>query len=284
MTLFELMKLIQDEKKALNLFQRIRWKDGLLCRRCGTFDEAQRHGKTLLGFQKYLCICGHVFSDTSGTLLHRRRIKLQHFFVALYEISQSKSITSTELAKKLGIPQKKAWNMLKILRSHCENLLKEYLKLSMRGVTESDEAYFGKGKNSTLVQGILQRGKHAVIIPIPDRTEKTLKGNIKARVKKHSYVITDTASAYGGLSCAGYRHFTLNHSQDEFSLGNGIHSNSIEGLWGNQKKILYGVHHGVSKKHLFKYVAEYLLKFNLRQAKSTFPTFLILFLSPPLTC
>lgn len=278
------MDLIQNEKKALQLFQRIRWKDGLLCKKCGTFDEAQKHSKTKTGFQKYLCFCGHVFSDTSGTILHRKQIPLKHFFFALYEISQKKSITSVELGKKLGIGQKQGWNILKILRNHCQKLLKTYMAMPMRGVVESDEAHFGKGKNSSMVQGIIQRGQHAVILPISDRKEETLKGNIKARVMKHSYVMTDTASAYGSLACSGYQHFTLNHSKDEFSRGNGIHSNTIEGLWGNQKKILYGIHHGVSKNHLFKYVSEYLLKFNLRQTKSTFPTFLNLFLNPPLSC
>jgi transposase-like protein len=278
------MELIQDENKALKLFQRIRWRDGLVCQDCGVLGEAQKHSKTLGGFQKYRCFCGHVFSDTSGTLLHRKQVKLQHFFWALYEISQNKGITSIELGKKLGIRQKKAWNLLRILREKCQKVLQPYLSLQMRGVVESDEAYFGKGANSTMVQGVLQRGKHAIIVPIADRKEDTLKGNIKKRVMKHSYVMTDTASAYGGLSCAGYKHFTLNHSKEEFSLGRGIHSNSIEGLWGNQKKILYGIHHGVSKKHLFKYVSEYLLKFNLREAKSTFSTFLNLFISPPLSC
>lgn len=284
MTIFELMDLIQNESKALKLFQRIRWREGLLCKRCGTLDEAHKQGRTQQGFQKYQCCCGHVFSDTSGTLLHRKQVKVQHFFVALYEISRKKGITSIELGEKLGVSQKKAWHLLKILRNHCQKLLQPYLKLSMRGVVESDEAHFGKGKNSLLVQGIVQRGRHAVIVPIPDRTEKTLKGNIKQRVMKHSYVMTDTASAYGGLACSGYQHFTLNHSKEEFSKGNGIHSNSIEGLWGNQKKVLYGIHHGVSKKYLFHYVAEFLLKFNLRQANSTFPTFLNLFISPPLSC
>lgn len=284
MTLFQLMKIIQDERTALKLFQRIRWKDGLICRKCGTVNEASKHGTTKQGFQKYRCVCGHVFSDTSGTVLHRKQINIQYFLYALYEIAQKKSITSVELGSKLGISQKRAWNLLRILREHCQTLVQSYVAFPMRGVVESDEAYFGKGQNSTLVQGIVQRGKHAVIVPIPNRKESTLKGNIKARAMKQTYVMTDTASAYGSLSCAGYRHFTLNHSQDEFSKGDGIHSNTIEGLWGNQKKILYSIHHGVSKKHLFKYVAEFLLKYNLREANAPFSVFLNLFLSPPLSC
>jgi transposase-like protein len=283
MTLFQLMDLIQTKEKALKLFQRIRWKDGILCFRCGVYDSIQKQGKTKGGFQKYQCCCSHVFSDISGTFLHKKHVNLQHFFLALYELSQNKSITSVELGIKLGIPQKKAWNLLHLLRKHCQILMLPFYELMMRGVTESDEAWYGKGKNCQMVQGILQRGKHAIVIPIEDRTERTLKNNIKAHILPRSYVMTDTASSYGGLSCAGYSHFTTNHSL-EFSRGNGIHSNTMEGFWGNQKKILYGIHHGVSKKHLFNYVAEYTLKYNLKQAKSTFPTFLNLFISPPLTC
>jgi len=96
--------------------------------------------------------------------------------------------------------------------------------------------------------------------------------------------MTDTASAYGGLDCEGYKHFTLNHSIEEYSKGNGIHGNTMEGFWGNQEKILYGLHHGVSKKYILNYVAEFVFKFNLREAKSTFATFLNLFIFPPLTC
>lgn len=283
MTLFQLMELIQTKDKAVKLFQRIRWQESILCRSCGVYNFSQKQGTTKAGFQKYQCRCGHVFSDISDTILHKKHINIQHFFVALYELSQNKGITSVELAGKLGIPQKKAWSILFMLRKHCQVLTQPFSRMMMRGVTESDEAWYGKGKNCQMVQGILQRGKHAVVIPIEDRTELTLKGNIKHHVLPNSYVMTDTASSYGGLSCAGYSHFTTNHSR-KFSRGNGIHSNTMEGFWGNQKKILYGIHHGVSKKHLFNYVAEYTLKYNLKQAKSTFPTFLNLFITPPLTC
>lgn len=278
------MELIQSKKSAVRLFQRIRWRYGIYCPKCGLFDSYEKHSKTKSGFQKYKCNCGHIFSDTSGTILHKRRICIKQFFFTLYEISQKKSITSVELGNKLTIPQKKAWSILNLLRTHCIHLMKPFEEIMMRGVTESDEAYFGKKKNSQMVQGILQRGKHALILPIENRTEETLKGNIERHVKKKSYVMTDTASAYGGLCCWGYKHYTLNHSKDEFSKGNGIHSNTMEGLWGNQKKILYGVHHGVSKKRLFNYVSEYLLKYNLKQDQNTFFAFLNLFISPPLTC
>lgn len=284
MTIFELMTLINTKEKAAALFRRIRWQSGIICPTCGLVDEVHRQGKTKNGFLKYLCFCGHVFSDISGTPFHKKRGDVRHWFFALYELSQNKSITSVELADKTGIGQKQAWTMLNFLREHCLTLMKPFYRVMLRGVVETDEAHYGKGNNSQMVQGVVQRNKLAVVIPISDRTEETLKGNLENRVMKHSIIITDTASAYGGLSCWGYRHYTLNHSKDEFSKGNGIHSNTIEGLWGNQKKQLYGIHHGVSKKRLFNYVSEFLLKYNLKQGKNTFPAFLNLFISPPLTC
>jgi transposase-like protein len=285
MTIFELMPLIQTRKKALEFFQRLRWQDGLVCHNCGLLEEdIELHGKTKLGYQRYKCFCGHVFSDTSGTVFHRKRIAPEHAIFALYELSQNKTITSVELGQKLGIGQKRAWSLLTVLREYCRVLVKPFYSLMMRGVTEGDEAYFGKGENTVMVQGILQRGKHAVLLEIEDRTEATLKGNIEKHVQKHSYIMTDTASAYFGLDCKGYRHFTVNHSIGQYSKGRGIHENTMEGYWGNQKKILYGIHHGVSKKRLWNYLAEFLLKYNLKQKEFTFPSFLHLFFHPPLTC
>lgn len=285
MTIFELMKLIQTKEQALEFFQRLRWKEGLVCGKCGLMEkDIEKHSKTKLGYQRYRCFCGHVFSDTSGTVFHGKRVEASQWLFALYELSQTKGITSIELSIKLGIRQKKAWFLLTTLRKYCDYLMKPFHALMMRGVVESDEAYLGLGKNATMVQGIVQRGKHAVIHRIEDRKEATLKGHIGRHVKKPAYVMTDTASAYFGLNCMGYEHFTLNHSKEEYSRGNGIHSNTIEGLWGNQKKILYGIHHGVSKKYLFHYVSEFLLKYNLKQAQFTFPSFLNLFFRPPLTC
>lgn len=285
MTIFQLMDLINTKEKAIALFQRIRWQNGIYCQKCGLFDHVHKHGRTKSGFGKYKCIsCHHVFSDTTNTPFHRRRGEVRHWFFALYELSQNKSITSVEFGDKVGLKQKQAWRILTFLRSHCLTLMKPFYQMMLRGVVETDEAYFGKGDNAQMVQGVVQRGRLAIIFPIPDRTEATLKGNLEHRVMRHSTIITDTAQAYGGLSCWGYRHYTLNHSKDEYSKGNGIHSNTMEGLWGNQKKQLYGIHHGVSKKRLFNYVSEFLLKYNLKQAKNTFTTFLQLFIFPPLTC
>ncbi|MCG8491055.1 MAG: IS1595 family transposase [Sneathiellales bacterium] len=224
-----------------------------------------------------------MFSDTSGTYLYRKRIPPRELLLTLYELSQTKSITSGELGKKLGFSQKRAWNILHCLRQYAATL-KHITPDSLRGVVESDEAWIGRGRNTTILQGLVQRAGKIVLLPIPDCTEKVLKGNIKKFVEKFSSVMTDSAVAYGGLSCSGYYHQTVNHSKNEFSRGNGIHSNTIEGFWGNLKKVLYGIHHGVLRHNLGGYTAEFALKYNLRHSPSLFSNFLYLFIAPPLTC
>jgi len=279
------MELIKTPEAALSFFQRIRWQAGIVCQGCGVLGESEKHSKTKTGFQKYCCkACKRVFSDTSGTCLHRKRITPQQFLTTIYELTNKKSITSVRLGEKLGIRQRKAWSILHNVRKGFAAALVSTLPKQFRGVTESDEGNLGKKANAVMVQGILQRGKQAVLIPILDRTELTLKGNLEAWVRKLSYIITDTAAAYGGLNCSGYTHYTLNHSEEEFSKGDGIHSNTIEGLWGNLKKVLYGIHHGVAKQNLFGYTSEFLVKYNLRHEQNLFASILPLIISPPLSC
>lgn len=112
MTIFEVMSLINTKDKAIKLFQRIRWQDGIYCIKCGLFDHVHRHGKVKNGFHKYKCIaCKHVFSDTSGAIFHKRRGDIRHYLFALRELSQNKSIISVELGQKMGVGQKEAWSM-----------------------------------------------------------------------------------------------------------------------------------------------------------------------------
>lgn len=146
LSVFDLMQIIQTTESAVRFFQRIRWPHGVFCVRCGVFGRSERHSKTMLGFQKYRCRdCRAVFSDTNGTFLHKKQLDARTLFYALYELSFTKGITSVELGQKLGIPQRKAWTILMLLRTQCERLIETIAEeLVFRGVVESDEAYLEK--------------------------------------------------------------------------------------------------------------------------------------------
>ena len=200
--LLRIFETIKTEKNSFQLLRRMRWRNGVYCPKCTVIDENHIHQTKSNGCRKYRCkACQHLFSDTSGSMFHKSKIPLNQWFYAIYELSQKKGITSIELAGKMGIPQKKAWAILHKIRLNLTEISKTFLRKKMKGVVESDEANFGKSRNAVMGQGILQRKGIAIIKPISDRTEATLKGNISSRVCKGSTVITDTDSAYNSLCC-----------------------------------------------------------------------------------
>jgi transposase-like protein len=79
-------------------------------------------------------------------------------------------------------------------------------------------------------------------------------------------LISDEWWGYTGLN-KYYDHKIIDHSKKEYvSLqDNSIHTNNIEGSWNILKKSVSGMYNHVSKKHLQKYVDEFVYRFNLRK-------------------
>ena len=100
---------------------------------------------------------------------------------------------------------------------------------------------------------------------IEESDEETLQGFIADRVKEGATVYTDGSHAYNGLE--GYEHEKVIHSRGEYVRGE-AYTNGIESFWSMIKRGIMGIYHKVSKKHLWRYVAEFVAKQNMR-AKDT---------------
>jgi hypothetical protein len=59
----------------------------------------------------------------------------------------------------------------------------------------------------------------------------------------------------------------VNHSAGEYVRHYFAHVNGMEGVWSLLKRQIYGIHHFVSAKHLDRYVAEAVWRFNRRAVK-----------------
>jgi transposase-like protein len=119
------------------------------------------------------------------------------------------------------------------------------------------------------VAGIVERRKgkgriHAYIAKSKD--DWALTDTIVERVMPGSMIYTDEAPWYKRLPALGYQHRRINHSQKVYVQGD-IHTNTIEGFWGNTKRGISGVYHQVSAKHLQKYLNEYTFRYNHRDEK-----------------
>ncbi len=67
--------------------------------------------------------------------------------------------------------------------------------------------------------------------------------------------MTDGGQSYKKFMPDG-RHASVNHSAGEYVRGD-VHTNSIEGFWGQLRRGLNGIYHSVSRKHLGRYLAEF---------------------------
>ena len=86
---------------------------------------------------------------------------------------------------------------------------------------------------------------------------------IQDHVPLGATVYTDELSSYRRLSSLGYAHKTIQHKAKQYVIGR-THTNNIEGIWGNTKRGIDGVHHAVSSKHLQSYLDSYVFRFNHR--------------------
>ncbi len=250
------------------LLENLRWPDGIACPRCGSLAVSAVKTRPV-----YDCNdCGYQFSVTAGTIMHDSHLPLRKWFLAIYLMCESKKgVSSLQLKRTLGVAYKTAWHLTHRIREAMANDPLEGPTLF--GVIEVDETYVGgkttgKGRgyrgNKTIVAGAIQRNGNVRMERIPDVRRTTLHGFIKRTVRDEAEAIyTDELASYLGIEDADTRHETVNHSAEEWVVGD-VHTNSIEGVWSLFKRSIVGSFHKVSSKHIDRYLSELEWRFNNR--------------------
>ena len=114
-----------------------RWPDGFLCPRCGN-----RRAYDLVNQRRWQCAgCRHQVSLTAGTVLHRTKVPLTHWFWAAYLMTTDKrGVSALLLQRQLGLScYETAWMLLHKLRRAMVNVAREPLY----GEVEVDETWIG---------------------------------------------------------------------------------------------------------------------------------------------
>ncbi len=216
------------------------------------------------------------FTVITGTIFEGSNIDLQKWFLAYYMLTNtSKGIASTQLAKQLGITQKTAWFMLHRLRQ----LAKQDFQI-FKGTVEVDETFIdGKEKNKHAskkkgaltpkapIIGIIERDTKKIKASHVQNTKAmTLKGYIYDNVAFGSSIMTDDNMVYRKINPC-YDHKSVSHSMKEYVNGT-CHTNNIESFWSMFKRNYIGTYHYMSKKHLQKYINEYVFRYNYKKSNS----------------
>ena len=154
--------------------------------------------------------------------------------------------------------------MLQRIRK-CFNIKSAQLKNKV----EVDEAFIGGksknaqgGKGKMVAFGMIERKGKLVAKVVKDRKRKTLEPEIFKHIDKGASVMTDELLSYKALYQT-FDHYSVNHSAKEYVNG-AIHTNTIEGFWSIFKRGLLGIYHLVPKKHLQKYLDEFVFRYNTK--------------------
>ena len=275
-SVLDLIKAFPDEQTCIDHLEILRW-DGEVV---SPFDSASKVYKCK--GNKYQCKnTGKYFNVKTNTIFDNTKIELQKWFLAIWLVtSYKKGISSVQLAKELDITQKSAWFLLQRIRN-CFGIDDEE---PLDGIIEADETFVGgKNKNrhkdkkiaqsqgrsfkdKTPVLGLLQRDGTVRAFVVADTKAKTIQPLVLKHVQKDSVFISDEWYGYRGLD-KYYDHHVVDHGKKQYvSFDNPeIHSNSIEGFWGILKRGYNGIYNWWSRKHMQKYVDEFVFRFNNRK-------------------
>jgi len=277
-TLVDLLLYFKDEQTCRDYLELIRWNGKIVC----PYKECKHdHVFKYTDGKRYKCAkCQRQFSVKVGTIFEDSKITLQKWFAAIYLItSHKKGISSLQLHRDLGVTQKTAWFMLHRVRHTL--LVSPSEKLT--GIIEADETFIGgkeankhkskqtantqgrSSKTKTPVLGIIERGGQLRAIKILNTKGYSIRPFIVKNVEFGSTVHTDEWWGYRGLARI-FKHQYINHGQGEYAK-DGVHTNSIEGFFSQFKRMIYGIYHQVTPKHLGRYCDEMAFRYNSRKIK-----------------
>lgn len=279
-SLFDIMQAFPTEESCVVYLEKLRWGGAPV----SPFDATAKVYKCKSGKYK----CGktlNYFNVRTGTIFQDSRMPLRKWIMAIYLFTtHKKGISSHQLARDLSITQKTAWFVLHRLRfAMSQGSMWDYFD---SGVVEVDETYIGgkttnkhqqgkeRGdfmnrinfnpvKDKSIVFGIVQRGGDVYMKQVPKASKKVLVPIIKEKISSEVTIISDEHVAYGLLN-QSYSHATVHHADREYVRGE-VHTNTIEGVWSQLKRGIYGIYHQTSEKHLQAYCSEFAFRYNIRK-------------------
>ena len=139
---------------------------------------------------------------------------------------------------------------------YCTDFLKKQFYMDL-------DLLLSGGVGKSVVIGVKERGSKQVKAKVIKNTRKdTLHDFINDSVESGSTVNTDDFKAYKNLN--GYKHDIVKHSVGEY-VSEQAHINGIESFWSMLKRAHKGTFHKISKKHLNRYVNEFVVRHNIRE-------------------
>lgn len=278
-TLQQAIKHFANPDNCIAFMVERRWPNGVECPTCGSKDV--RYISTRRVWECKQKHSKRQFSVKVGTIMEDSALPLDKWLIAMWMLANCKNgISSYEIARALGITQKSAWFMLHRIRLAMHKEHSGQIGGSGKEV-EVDQAFIGGaarfmhpekrrrrisetgGKDKTPVMGMLERGGEIRASVIPNYRKPILDAETRRHIKAHSAIYTDALYAYNLLKHQGFEHQVVDHA--ERYVDGKVHTNGLENFWSLLKRQLKGTYISVEEFHLFRYLDEQVLRYNLRE-------------------
>ena len=268
---FQFQQMFSTNQKCWKYLVKRRWPKGYQCPRCHHSHYYFHSQRSLFECKK----CRYQVSVTANTIFHKTRTPLKKWFWAIYLIVHQKNgISTRQLQKFLNIKTyKTVWVMVHKIRKAMASRDAQY-KLS--GLIEFDDTFFGgkkhpgkRGRGSENKSAVLtgievpdnKRPRFATLQSVPDLQSEQIKKLLKKKVKDLSILKTDKYKSFLFIPDIGYYHYP---KKLETAKDISTHLPWVHTLVGNVKNAIRATFHGVSAKHLQRYLDEYSYRFNRR--------------------
>lgn len=282
-SLMEFMGNFPDDDACLDWLWRERFSaDGIHadCPKCGRHTAFKTYATKQRRFSKTGTACGHHVSITAGTIFEGSSTSLHLWFYAIYLMASTRcAISAKQLERELGVTYKTAWRMFNKIRSELMSDADdgplwgdvEVDETSVEGrprvrASSRSEAAKLRERSRATVVGMVERGGRVRCRVVESRRGPALSRAVKDNVKPTAILITDDWRPYRPLRLDFLDHRVINHSAGSYVDGD-IHTNTIEGFFGNLKTSIRGTYKHVSHRWLQSYLDEFVWRYNHRRSR-----------------
>lgn len=281
LTIMDLAKM--RETTAYEWFKRLRWPETEgepYCPACGT---VRCHVMSRGRFKCSEKTCKTVFSVTSGTVFHARKLEFKKMLIAIwFSVNSVKGKAALQLSREIGVQYKTAWVLLMKLR---EAIAFRRDEMVLNGEVEIDGKYAGghirpenkaedrvdrrrrefQNMKRLCALAIRERGLGAQTFTrvIRDEDSDAAWAAVRDHVSRDAKVFADEHGSYNDLS--GLNELQrVNHSQ-AYQTEDGTNTNQVESFFSRVQRSYVGIHHRFSLKYFDWYVAELAWREDWRQ-------------------
>lgn len=273
--------MFQDEDKAREALEAVRWPEGPICPHCGNSDQEkiakvegkkQSHRPGL-----YYCNdCKGQFTVTVGTVFERSKVPLTKWWMAAHMLnSGKKGVSAHQIHRTIGVTYKTAWFMMHRLREAMTDVYNGPIS-GDGGVIEADETYYGN--TSKRAKGYKKGHSHksgvvALVDPATGAarafvakpaTADSVRKILVTNVHRGAALVTDESNLYNKVGQEFGMHQTVLHNGREYVNREGYTTNHVENFFGIFKKGMVGVYHFCGEQHLQRYLTEFSFRYTNR--------------------